>query len=265
MSMPPAHRASGGVFARLGAVADGVILRGAFFVMLIGTGAVLTLDYLALNAEAPVPDPANIADPVLPAVERPEVDPSDPAFRPREVITTPQERLKAPLSITLGPDGVLSLVGTVGPDAAARFDAELDQRGAYIETVALNSPGGTVDGALAIAAAIRDRGYATTVGAGAICASSCPLILAAGTSRTVDPAASVGVHQIYAGASEMAEIAPPQAMSDAQTLSARITRHLMDMDVDPALWIHALETPPDKLYYFTREELIRYRLSVPVN
>ncbi|MCD7058354.1 hypothetical protein [Pelagibacterium xiamenense] len=251
-----------GILARLAAIEDGDILRLSFFAMLLGTASVLLIDYMALSADTPPADPANIADPVLPAVDRPEIDPGDPAFRPHETITTPEAVLTAPLAIELGPQGVLALTGTIGAGAAARFEAELERRGDYIETVALNSPGGSLDDALAIAAAIRERGYGTSVAAGAVCASSCPLILAAGTSRSVDAAASVGVHQIYAASARaVAEIGPAQAMSDAQTLTARITRHLVAMEVDPDLWIHAMETPPDKLYYFTREELERYRLA----
>jgi hypothetical protein len=32
------------------------------------------------------------------------------------------------------------------------------------------------------------------------------------------------------------------------------------MGVDPALWLHAMETPPGRLYYLTSEEQQRYRL-----
>jgi hypothetical protein len=50
------------------------------------------------------------------------------------------------------------------------------------------------------------------------------------------------------------------AMADAQTTTARITRFLAITGVDPSVWVHALETPPDRLYYFTPEELTEYRL-----
>jgi hypothetical protein len=49
-------------------------------------------------------------------------------------------------------------------------------------------------------------------------------------------------------------------MADAQTTTARITRFLAITGVDPSVWVHALETPPDRLYYFTPEELTKYRL-----
>ena len=53
-------------------------------------------------------------------------------------------------------------------------------------------------------------------------------------------------------------------MADAQATTARISRHLASMDVDPALWLHALDTPPRALYYFTAEEMARYRLATPI-
>ena len=49
-------------------------------------------------------------------------------------------------------------------------------------------------------------------------------------------------------------------MSDAQTVTAEIISHLTKTGVDPALWLHALETPPDRLYYFNPEEMTRLKL-----
>jgi hypothetical protein len=36
--------------------------------------------------------------------------------------------------------------------------------------------------------------------------------------------------------------------------------HLTKTGVDPALWLHALETPPDRLYYFTPKQMTALRL-----
>ena len=49
-------------------------------------------------------------------------------------------------------------------------------------------------------------------------------------------------------------------MSDAQSTTADIISHLTKTGVDPALWLHALETPPDRLYYFKPEEMTRLNL-----
>ena len=43
------------------------------------------------------------------------------------------------------------------------------------------------------------------------------------------------------------------------TTDPRIDR-LAEMGVDPALWLHALDTPPRALYYLNAEELGRFHL-----
>ena len=50
------------------------------------------------------------------------------------------------------------------------------------------------------------------------------------------------------------------AMSEAQRTTAIITRYLNRTTADPTFWLHALETPPDQLYYLSAEELSQYRL-----
>jgi hypothetical protein len=73
------------------------------------------------------------------------------------------------------------------------------------------------------------------------------------------------VHQIYAAAG--ASPTTPSlrdtsvAMEDAQRTTALITRHLSTMGVDPALWLHALETPPQDLYFLKPEEMVELKLA----
>ena len=124
----------------------------------------------------------------------------------------------------------------------------------------INSPGGSVEDALVIGRLIRENGFNTAVGDGALCGSSCPLVLAGGVDRIVSHNAAVGVHQIYAGAGGD-EMGSAQAMSDAQTVSARIARYLEEMGIDPLVWINAMETPPDRLYYLTVDEMEQTRLA----
>lgn len=40
-------------------------------------------------------------------------------------------------------------------------------------------------------------------------------------------------------------------MADAQLTTARNSRLLIEFDVDPALWLHALDTPRRALYYLS--------------
>lgn len=246
--------------SRFDAIEDGKFLRVAFYAMLAGTFWMLLTDYQALSSTDQTARTGHGGDPVLPAVERPEIDPENPAYRPLENVTTPREVLSAPLNITLLSGGLLDLTGTILPGSALAFAEEIVERGDYVETIRLNSPGGSVGDALAIAEIVREKGYGTIVEAGALCASSCPLILASGAKRAVDPQGSVGVHQIYADAEDAARIGSAQAMSDAQIITARIARHFEAMGVSAVLWLHALETPPDRLYYLTQEQMLDYGL-----
>jgi hypothetical protein len=244
---------------RIAAIDDGAILRVAFYGLLAGCLSMLWVDYSELSkadAMAFVPG----GEPVLPAF-----DPDSPMPPAGPAVTTDRELLDNPLTVTLTTGGVLALTGTIDPGAFERFKAEVDARGEYIQTVALNSPGGAVQQAIDIGTLIREKGYGTSVAAGALCASSCPLMLASGVTRAVDPAAAVGVHQMYAtflpGELPRGVEAAGMAMSDAQRSIAIVTRHLTAMGVDPAVWLHALETPPDRLYYLSPEEMEKYRLS----
>ncbi len=243
---------------RIAQISDGAILRVAFYAMLAGTLTVLWFDYNELVATTG-DGIATTLQPVLPAF-----DPDSPATDPGPAVTSDLETLNQPLTIALGTGGILSLNGTIDPGSALRFGAEIDARGEYVKTVEFDSPGGSVTDAIAIGELIRAHGFATRVAAGRICASSCPLAFAGGGERHATAASALGVHQIYAAVSAgelpVGLRAAGDAMSDAQKTTAAITRHLVAMEIDPAVWIHALETPPDRLYYLSPDELIRYKL-----
>lgn len=246
-----------GLLARFAAVSDGAILRMAFYALLAGTLTVLYIDFRELN-DADVTGIATPFEPVLPAV-----DADNPHLPPGPSVTTDFDTLREPLIIVLEAGGVLRLTGTIDPGAGDRFAAEVDARGEYVKTVAFDSPGGSVTDAMAIGALIAAKGYATSVAAGALCASSCPLAFAGGRERVATERSAIGVHQVYAAVAGIVPTglnAAGNAMADAQKTTATITRHLTVMGVDPALWLHALETPPDRLYYLSPEELTGYKL-----
>lgn len=247
-----------GFLARIAAIEDGVIIRTAFFAMLAGTAAVLYLDWKELTAA----DLATQAMPNIPVL--PAFNPTDPKLPGGPVVTTDPELLRQPLTVELGPGGVLSLTGSIDFGSFERVQAEIEARGEYIKQVSLNSPGGSVADAVKIGALMVVGDYTTSVASGALCASSCPLILAGGKERLASRQSAIGVHQIYAMAS--AGDLPAgltgigTAMSEAQKTTAVITRYLNTTSVDPAIWLHALETPPDQLYYLDEAELSKYRL-----
>ncbi|MCX7302840.1 MAG: hypothetical protein NTV73_00665 [Hyphomicrobiales bacterium] len=245
---------------------DGELVRWAFRGLLVGSIAVLALDLRDLSRENGwwSPEVAVVVtpvEPILPPVV--ETDAPIPPDDPRRFVTAGEDTLSQPMTFTLLASGVLVAEGSIEPGAAARLAAEIEARGEYVKTISLNSPGGALDDAMEMGRLIRERGIATLVADGALCASSCPLVLAGGLNRAVGPRAAIGVHQFYAATK--AGAAPAQAMADAQMTTARISRHLAEMGIDPAIWLHALDTPPQALYYFSPRELARYRLvTTPV-
>lgn len=234
------------------AVDDGALMRNAFFALLAAATVFVLVDFReisASNAALPGYDPMlPETAPVLP----PALTEGIPATAPFEV-TTDREILKQAIRFDLRPGGVLAAEGAIDPGAASRFAAEIEARGEYVKTIALNSPGGSVDDALAMSALIRDKRLATSVAPGALCASSCPIVFAGGETREAADGAVVGVHQVFNGSKERPT--PEEAMSSAQAITARVGRHLETMGIKPGLWLHALETPPDRLYYLTVKEM----------
>ncbi|HEX3180785.1 MAG TPA: hypothetical protein VHR44_05950 [Beijerinckiaceae bacterium] len=64
-----------------------------------------------------------------------------------------------------------------------------------------------------------------------------------------------GVHQVFAP--DPADAARYDTMSEAQRVSARCQRYLADMGVDLKMWVHAMETPKDRLFIFPQTSCAR--------
>ena len=231
-----------------------------FRLLLVAAVGVLAYDLHGLIQAGGRAVPAVAPGDALPfPLRQPMRTPASGSPPPNEV-TTPTDVLSASMTMELGPGGTLSLTGTIDIGAAARLAAELDARGEYVTLVTLDSPGGSVGDALSMSSALRERGVAVRVAAGALCASSCPIVLAGGAVREVSALASVGVHQIFARDEDRLD---PRfdGMAEAQRMTARIGRHMAAMDIDAALWLHAMETPPEALYYLTPDELTGFGLA----
>ncbi|HZY67738.1 MAG TPA: hypothetical protein VFE52_04080, partial [Devosia sp.] len=243
---------------------DGPLIRAAFFGLLTATGFILYLDYVELSGQQPLAAPVELA-PILPAF-----NPDAPGGTPGPDVSTPMETLRQPLAVELGSGGALTVTGTIMPGSGESFAEAVESYGEYVTTVRLDSPGGSVADALEMGRLIRERGFSTTVAAGSLCASSCPLVFAGGAERIAAPDAAIAVHQIYAAtpsdstlASRLA--AAGNAMSDAQTMTAEISRYLIEMGIDPEVWLRALETPPDRLSYFSPDDLTRLKLATQLS
>jgi hypothetical protein len=238
---------------------DGLLLRGAFFGLLAAAGVFLIVDLREMSlvsASLPGHDPMKTDNPVLP----PALTDGVPAAPPVEPESSP-EVLRQPMRFELLPGGMLKAEGSIDVGAAGRFAEEIAARGEYVKAVSLNSPGGSVEDALAMSTLIREKNLNTRVATKALCASSCPLVFAGGVAREAEENAILGVHQIFNAGDQ--KLSPEEAMSGAQTTTARIARHLDEMGISNQLWINALETPPDRLYYMTPQEMLEFKLVTP--
>lgn len=257
-----AHGKGAGLAQAIARLDDGLLMRLVFYTLLVGLAWTLATDYRELQRMV-------TADRSLPEFEQPVLPPYIPpgdggggAARPAPEVETPTAKLRERLSVSLGKGGVLQVTGMIDPGAAERFLSEIEPVSEYVKVIELESPGGSVADALAISADIRERGLKVRVRNGAFCASSCPIVLAGGVERTAGEKAAIGLHQIFTPGNT--GLSADQEVSGTQATTAKITRHLESMGVDPAIWLHALETPPRQLYYLTAEELTRYRLATEI-
>jgi hypothetical protein len=241
--------------------AEETILRWIFrSVVLVALGA-LVVDLASINGWIIYPDPAAPAEiGEEPALNLPKLVPS--IFAPllsaggKRLVPVPQPQgaLAKPMTFELVGGGRLMAIGTITPGVSQSFAAEVERHSEYIRTVVLSSPGGSVTDALAMGRLTREKRFATEVEAGKYCVSSCPLVFAGGVDRRVGERATIGVHQM-AAARSAANGPPRDEMSVVQNISARCQRYLGDMGVSLQVWVHAMETPRDKLFVFNTDEL----------
>jgi hypothetical protein len=243
-----------------GGAPDDAVLSALFALMLAASAGWLVADAGGLTAGTAAP--SSISRGTLQPGSAPTLPGIEPANAPSAPLPHFDDRLRAPMTFDLGSDGRLMATGAILPGTAAVFAAEIAKRGNYVTTIVLASPGGSVADALAMGKLIRKRNLATEVEAGHYCASSCPLVFAGGAVRRAGDRAAIGVHQVSAMAAT--PLPGDEGMQDAQIVSAVCQRYLQGMGVDPEVWLHAMETPSERLFYFHPEELIRLKLATEV-
>jgi hypothetical protein len=242
--------------------AEETVLRWIFRSAVLVAIGVLAADLASLNGWIIYPDPAAVPAEVredLPALNLPRLVPSIlapllPGDKRLAPLPQPEGPTAQPMTFELVGGGRLMATGTITPGIWKNFAAEAERHSEYIRTVVLYSPGGSVTDALAMGRLIREKRFATEVEAGKYCVSSCPLVFAGGVDRRVGDKASIGVHQIVTTRSAANGPAPDE-MSIAQNISARCQRYLGDMGVNLQVWVHAMETPHDRLFVFRPDEL----------
>ncbi len=241
-----------------------LLAQGGIAILLVAADVSATL-YPGLIGDDPLP-----RGPVSPGDQLRRFEPGD-AQPGRSVplgdpaIDLPAEQ-PARLEFTVHTDEdfgkILLLNGAIKVGDASRLGTYLDSLGNIPRTVALNSPGGVVDEALSIGRLLRDQKMATAVLRGMACASSCPYVLAAGSTRTVSSSGAVGLHQHYY---ETPGYMPVYfAVEDIQKGQGRTLEYLIEMGVDPGLMVYSLNTGPSDIYVLVEDELLESRLATEV-
>jgi hypothetical protein len=246
--------------------AEAQVLRWLLRMLLIATVSVLALDLSAMTGFKPESLWREVTEqPVLPDLAPTTIDVPENPDRSRRVVPARKAdgALAKPMTFALGKNGRLIATGTIAPGSAEAFASEVNARGEYIKTIVLSSPGGSVGDALEMGRLIRARGFATEVEPNRVCVSSCPLVFVGGVKRAAGTGAIIGVHQVFAP--DAAEAARHDTMSEAQRVSARCQRYLSDMGVDLKMWVHAMETPKDRLFIFSANELRELNIVTPTN
>lgn len=236
---------------------EDTLLRWLYRGLIVATVAVVALDYSDLDNVVAEKTAS------LPSLEQPSATPlpqtpRDGSRRKAAPLRETSAKMREPMTFDLGADGRLMATGTITPGISKAFAEEVAKRGSYIKTVVLQSPGGSVQDALAMGRLIREKKFATEVEDGRYCASSCPLVFAGGVERRAGKGAAIGVHQVSAAGPSLSR---DDGMENAQQISAVCQKYLRDMGIDLGVWVHAMETPRDELYYFKADELVNLKLA----
>ncbi|MDA7946375.1 MAG: hypothetical protein MPJ78_02750 [Hyphomicrobiaceae bacterium] len=263
--------------ALINAIPEGAVLRGVFAGLLTATIGLVVLDFRELSQRD---DELSLLETKIEPVEmaRPKEDDQVRPYLPRTMPVAPgiRQRLVLPgykktldpkvmqeaMVFRLGSKGQASAVGLIKPGTAKSFQRFLAKHKSKVKRITLHSPGGSVPDALDMARTIRKRKLATYVPDDGYCASSCPLVFAGGTKRVAGRKAWIGVHRVYTLKSAIGTL--QEGMAAAQQISARCQNFLIEMEVSPRVWIHAMTTPKERLYVFTPKELAELKLATKV-
>jgi len=145
---------------------------------------------------------------------------------------------------------LIRLEGRIGARDAVNFKKAL-RAAPKARTIDLDSPGGSLIIALAIAEDIIGQGFRTRIPKDDQCLSACALLFFAGETREAE--GDLGVHQIASTKSGDFQF--------AQAALADVLDFFRRANVDPQITQLMLATPPDAMHVFSSEEIDRYGID----
>jgi hypothetical protein len=177
--------------------------------------------------------------------------------------------------VAVGPDGsdqaaaagmswTIFLDGLIDGAAADRLSRFIERHGVEHATVYLNSPGGSLVGAMTLGRAFRRLGFSTAVGARdattgglttGVCYSACPFAFAGGVRRQLAAGSVIGVHRAE-------NRTPVPSEADFQHRVANDTKfYLAEMGVDERMTAIMAQVPHGGIRLLTPEEAGQLKLA----
>ncbi|MGP6086514.1 hypothetical protein [Antarctobacter jejuensis] len=228
----------------------------AVLIFQLGIGALLILGDLrdgAMTLPSFRTDAPRLSEPVRPGDQRRLFNPG----RDRPILGPERDPGQLPDRLTLTfAGGVWRLEGAIADGDAQRLIPQIDRADPPIETLILQSEGGSVRDALDLGRHLRASGIGTRMLSGEFCYSACPYLFAGGSTREAAASASLGVHQHYFGENTL--LPAFIAVEDIQRGQAEVMIYLAEMGIDPLVMQHALATPPDEIYILLPEEVTSF-------
>lgn len=169
----------------------------------------------------------------------------------------------------------ISAEGNIEDDTVSEFEAFLEDRGiSGPREIRINSVGGNLEGGIRLGEFIRKHGFSTVAGStgpdeygheerlSGTCQSAASMVFIAGKNREAD-AGDIGVHQFYyPDAIQQPEKVQYNSihLSEDQAFHGFLVDYIARMGVDVGFIAKASATTPDDMYFFSEDELNRYRI-----
>jgi hypothetical protein len=125
-------------------------------------------------------------------------------------------------------------------------------------SVELNSPGGSVDAAMAIGRIVRKEEAGAFVNRGAVCFSSCVLVLAGGSFRSFE--GKIGIHRPYLPVPS-GDVSSQNVKATYQLMLQELRTYFREMNVADGLADAMLRINPENIRLLSEEELANYGLT----
>ncbi len=155
------------------------------------------------------------------------------------------------------------LEGYIDNGATARLEHMLGEEQIRSAIVFLDSPGGHVVEAMALGRAIRERGYATSVGVRVTdaaapragrCYSACPIAYAGGVLRSLEPGAVLGIHRAENS------VPVPDEAAFQEVVTGQVNDYLIQMGISIELLAIMSSVPHQAIRELTSDEAVRLGL-----